>query len=334
MGGGTATPAWQNAPTIDQVTAVRCTTLADLPRAPAGKSGWPWTAESATVADVTPAGHSWPRVSVVTPSYNQAEFIESTIRSVLLQGYPNLEYIVIDGGSDDGSEAIISKYRPWLSYVVSKPDDGQIAAINEGFSVANGAVMTWLNSDDLFAPNSLWAVGGIFGDLGHTVKWLTGTPAMLDRAGNLGLVLVRPKLDRWLLRLGAYDGLTLNFIQQEGTFWSRDLWLRSGGYLETALPLAADYELWCRLADHADLYGASALLAGFRVHPAQKTAYSMSRYMHEMEVCRATRRWGFTQRNRVVRGVKRRLERAIYRLSRTRNLVMYSPRDMKWEIVH
>jgi glycosyltransferase involved in cell wall biosynthesis len=310
-----------------------CPTLAELPPSIPGKTGWPWTAESARVPDGTPRGAPWPRITVVTASYNQhPEFLEATIRSVLLQGYPNLEYIIIDGASNNGSAAIIDKYRPWLTYAVSEPDDGHFPALNKGFAMSSGVVVTWLNSDDMFAPNCLWAVGGIFGDLGHIVHWITGVPALLDRAGNVGLVLTRPKLNRLLLRLGAYDGLTLNFVQQEGTFWSRDLWQRAGAYVDTEFPYAADYELWCRMAEHAELYGASALLAGFRVHDQQKTAGAMLRYMHEMEAVRGRRRWGFTEQHRLARGIKRRLARLIYRVSRARNQVMYSPRAMLWEI--
>jgi Glycosyl transferase family 2 len=309
-----------------------CPSLAELPPPPPRRTGWPWTAESARLPDSTPGGLAWPRLTVVTPSFNQAAFLEATLRSVLLQGYPNLEYIVVDGGSTDGSAAIIDKYRAWLSHAVSEPDDGQYFAIDTGFSLSTGAVMTWLNSDDMCVPNSLWAVGSIFAELGHTVQWITGLPAMWDRDGNLGLVLPRPKLNRRLLRLGAYDGLTLNFIQQEGTFWSRDLWNGAGGRLETSLALAADYELWCRLAEHAQLYGASLVLAGSRRHPDQKTAHAMRKYTAETAECRATRPWGWTEKHWLVTGVKRRLARFIHRFDRARSVVMYDPGEMRWSI--
>jgi glycosyltransferase involved in cell wall biosynthesis len=309
-------------------------TLAELPPPPRDKTGWPWTAESAQVGDVTPAGFPWPRITVVTPSYNQGNFLEATIRSVLLQGYPHLECIVVDGGSTDDSQEIIDKYRPWLSYAVSEPDDGQYAAINKGFGVSTGAVMTWLNSDDMLVSNSLRVVGEIFAAHGDTVRWLTGISALWDRNGNLGPIANRPRLNRLLLRLGAYDGVTLpEFLQQEGTFWARELWECSGARLDTSLALAADFELWRRLAEHADLYVAPTVLAGFRMHPEQKTAKFMSSYYREIQACRSTGRWGLFERHRPTRWMRRRLARLLYQVQQQGNLLGYDPRSMRWAIL-
>src|SRR5688572_28969334 len=108
---------------------MRCPMLSDLPAPPPGKTGWPWTEETFQLPEAMPDGKRWPRISIVTPSYNQGQFIEETIRSVLLQCYPNLEYIVIDGGSTDDSVEIIEKYKSWLTYWVSEPDKGQVDAI-------------------------------------------------------------------------------------------------------------------------------------------------------------------------------------------------------------
>ena len=307
--------------------------LTELPTPPYGKTGWPWMAASTDVPSQTPAGNAWPRISVVTPSYNQAEFLEATIRSVLLQGYPELEYIILDGGSTDASLEIIERYRPWLSSAVIERDEGQYDAINKGFRTATGDVLTWINSDDMFTPNSFWAVGGIFADLRPEVEWITGVPSMWDRFGNGATVLQRPILNRELIRLGAYDGVTLNFIQQEGTFWSRDLWQRAGGCLDTSLSLAADYELWCRFADYAPLHGVSAVLAGNRRHPDQKTQRAMLAYMHDMQRCRLRRKWSRVERNWLARGLKRRLARLIYRWGRTDPMVVYAPGELRWEII-
>ena len=125
-------------------------TLKDLPPSPPEKTGWPWTEQTEPLPPRMPDGSEWPRISIVTPSYNQGEFIEETIRSVLLQGYPNLEYIIIDGGSKDNSIELIKKYEKYLAYLVSEPDKGQSHAINKGFRRATGVLVGWQNSDDFY----------------------------------------------------------------------------------------------------------------------------------------------------------------------------------------
>lgn len=124
--------------------------LKDLPPAPEGKTGWPWTEENQPLPARMPDGSEWPRISIVTPSYNYGQFIEETIRSVLLQGYPNLEYIIIDGGSTDNSVEIIRKYEKYLTYWVSEPDGGQTDAINKGYKQCTGDLFVWLNADDSY----------------------------------------------------------------------------------------------------------------------------------------------------------------------------------------
>jgi glycosyltransferase involved in cell wall biosynthesis len=133
----------------------RCPALKDLPSPPEGKTGWPWTEQCKPLPDTTPDGQPWPKVSIVTPSYNQGRFIEECIRSVLLQGYPDLEYIIVDGGSTDETVDVIKKYEPWLTYWESKPDRGQSHAINKGLEKSTGKLFNWYNSDDVLAPNSL-----------------------------------------------------------------------------------------------------------------------------------------------------------------------------------
>src|SRR5262245_21335405 len=138
--------------------AMQCPRLDQLPPPPAGRSGWPWTEATPRLPATLPDGAAWPRITIVTPSYNQAPFLEETIRSVLLQGYPNLEYIIIDGGSSDGSVELMRRYEPWLAYWVSEPDGGQSEAINKGWCSATGTVTTWLSSDDIYTPGALKAV--------------------------------------------------------------------------------------------------------------------------------------------------------------------------------
>ena len=134
--------------------------IRELPAPPAGKTGWPWDIESRVVQSDSLPEDGLPKISIVTPSYNQGEFLEETIRSVLLQNYPNLEYIIIDGGSTDNSVEIIKKYEPWIDDWVSEPDCGQSHAINKGFERSTGQWGNWINSDDLLAKDALLNLSG------------------------------------------------------------------------------------------------------------------------------------------------------------------------------
>jgi len=132
---------------------MRSPTLAMLPPPPPGKTGWPWTEETAQLPDLTPNGQAWPKISVVTPIYNQEQFIEETIRSVLLQGYPDYEHVIINDGSTDCSLAVIEKYAQWVKCITQK-NSGQSAALNHGFRLATGELIGWQNSDDFYGPDN------------------------------------------------------------------------------------------------------------------------------------------------------------------------------------
>ena len=132
---------------------MRCPTIAELPKPPADKAGWPWTEESERLPDAMPDGRAWPKISIVTPLLNQRPFIEETIRSILLQGYPDIEYLIVDGGSTDGSLELIEKYAAWVKCAV-RIGEGQSAAVNHGFRAAAGELIGWQNSDDFYAQDS------------------------------------------------------------------------------------------------------------------------------------------------------------------------------------
>jgi glycosyltransferase involved in cell wall biosynthesis len=137
--------------------------LEKLPPPPPGRTGWPWTeATSPDSYAAPPASGQWPKLSIVCPSFRQGRFIEETIRSVLLQNYPSLEFIVIDGGSNDETVPVLKKYSPWLTHWESEPDRGQSHALNKGFTRATGELFGWINSDDFYLPGAFAAVAACY----------------------------------------------------------------------------------------------------------------------------------------------------------------------------
>ncbi|MCI4626450.1 MAG: glycosyltransferase [Candidatus Magnetoovum sp. WYHC-5] len=212
--------------------------------------------------------NEYPSITIVTPSLNQGVYLEECILSILGQGYPRLEYIIMDGGSSDNSVDIIRKYQKYLSRWISAPDGGQYAAINEGFKGTSGEIMAWLNADDKLHSGALWKVAELF-DTYKEVLWLTGRPTVWNDSGKL--VHVVDPLPFWS-RKKYLDGLIgPPHIQQESTFFRRLLWQLAGSTIDANLYYAGDLELWCRFFRHAGLYSVDTLIGGFRVHKGQKT---------------------------------------------------------------
>jgi glycosyltransferase involved in cell wall biosynthesis len=220
-----------------------------------------------------------PKISIVTPSYNQGKYLEQTIQSVLSQGYPNLEYIVIDGGSNDNSTAIIKQYEKQLSYWVSEKDKGQYHAIQKGFEMSSGEIMAYINSDDVLTAGALFTVAQIFSDYSK-VQWLSGLPNHIDEMGRIIDVKPLPKWNRYKYLNGDFK-----YIQQEGTFWRRNLWQKAGGYISTNYKLASDLELWSRFFSYAHLYFISGLTGSFRMRSSnQRTLELFEEYNKEAEI--------------------------------------------------
>lgn len=181
---------------------------------------------------------SLPRISIVTPSYNQARFLERTILSVLNQGYPNTEYIIIDGGSTDGSVEIIKKYEKYLAYWVSEKDHGQADAVNKGFLKSTGEILTWQNSDDLFLPNAFFSAVEAFKRYPQS-SLVFGNVKMVDEedqeCGELRFVPFR----RWALMHGRM------MMGNQAAFWRRELFF-DAGLLDASLNFVMDYEFFLR----------------------------------------------------------------------------------------
>jgi len=244
---------------------MRCPTIVELPDPPAGQTGWPWT-EPTSVQDgrLTPAQETanWPKVTIVTTSYNQGMYLEATIRSVLLQGYPNLEYIVVDGGSTDGSVDIIRKYEKYMAWWNSEKDRGPCHALNKGFVRATGDLHAFLNSDDYYEPGALKEAAKAFGG-GH--QWIVGRVNYLQE--GLGIWPV-PQLpgNRFT------DWFVCCPISQPGCFWSAKLHRAVGEFRED-LHFLFDYEFWLRLRFGQKLrpFVIDRPIAFYRLHTESKT---------------------------------------------------------------
>jgi len=218
---------------------------------------------------------SLPLVSIVTPSFNQAKFLEETIRSVLDQDYPHIEYILIDGGSTDGSVEIIRKYAHRLAYWVSEKDRGQTDALNKGFAAANGSILAWINSDDTYQPGAIRSavdylishprVGLVYGDLNF-----------INERGEIVGKFPAAQTDLARLRRGYVH------IPQPAAFFRTDLWKKVGP-LDPSFYFAMDYDLWVRLAGLSDLqYLPGQVWANFRLHSSGKTMAADERCWPEM----------------------------------------------------
>ena len=225
-----------------------------------------------------------PRISVITPSYNQAQFLERTILSVLHQAYPNLQYGIVDGGSTDGSIEIINKYRNQIDFAIIEKDRGQADALNKGMKRANGEIVCYINSDDTLLHNALNTVGKHFKDRPEDL-WIIGDCLYIDEQGK---VMIYPETNTHRMVATDIDGLAHVLIRnkpvempQPGIFWKRSL-LDRFGYFDETFHYTFDYDMWCRFLAaglrptiiHADL-------ATYRIHDTSKTCAQRPQFLNE-----------------------------------------------------
>jgi len=215
-----------------------------------------------------------PLVSIVTPSFNQARYLDATIQSVLSQDYPHIEYMIVDGGSNDGTVDVIKKYQSKLAWWVSEKDKGQTDAINKGFARANGEILAWLNSDDTYEPGAVSAavrylqehpqVGMVYADC----NFINETGRVIGKFGSA-------QTSYRLLRQGY------SHIPQQTMFFRADLW-KQVGPLDPSFYFAMDYDLWTRIAARSEIRYVPQTLANFRLHTSGKTILADDRCWPEM----------------------------------------------------
>lgn len=240
--------------------------LRKLPPSPPGKTGWPWTVESNPLPLTMPDGQPWPKISIVTPSYNQGEYLEETIRSVFLQNYPNLEYIIMDGGSTDDSVLIIKKYEQFLNFWTSEPDRGQVNALNKGFEMATGSIFAWLNSDDIYLPDTLKKVGEFF--LAHSEQSI-----IIGERLNItqdGCIINRQTISSWPVSLFHVLYMGRWPFYQESVFFTQELWGKAGK-LSDKYNYLFDFDFFIRCLHFCSASTLPGILLGcWRHHDAQK----------------------------------------------------------------
>lgn len=207
------------------------------------------------------------KISVVVINYNLGDYLESTLLSIIDQNYSDLELIVIDGGSTDHSLEIINKYKGSIHYFVSEKDNGMYEALNKGLRVCTGEIMTFINSDDVLYSNSFFTVAKIFKQY-RSIDWITGIPNHIDEIGRI-VWSSEPKI--WTPY--HYKNKNFKYIQQEGTFWRKELWQKAGSYVSTQYKYAGDLELWSRFFSYADLYTVPCFLGAFRVRSKNQTSF-------------------------------------------------------------
>lgn len=254
------------------------------------RQGWPWNVHGNPVPPYSDDPAAWPRLTVIMPSYNQAEFIDESIRSVLLQNYPNLEFMIFDGGSTDDTLAVIRKYEPWITYWESKSDRGQSHAINKGFCRSTGDYIAWLNSDDLYYPGALFAISRAI-KKNPEAGMIYGAGAKIDMQSQ---VLIR-------IPYRPYNNKLLStrfYILQQSSFVKRSI-LNHDKMVEEYLHYTMDWELSIRVSRKAPVMAIPDEIGMFRIHDKCKT--STGQYFRKREIALVGRQCnGITDKNYLI----------------------------------
>lgn len=243
---------------------MHCPTLKELPSPPKGKTGWPWTQESLQLPVAMPDGSPWPKVSIITPNYNFGQFIEETIRSVLLQGYPDLEYIIIDGGSTDDSVEIIRKYEKWLTRWLSEKDNGSANALNKGIRMISGDIFNWINSDDLLTPNCLAKVAALWSNQPQSM--ICGYCMIFDKDGDKKIIKnANLSVENFLFHW------TRNILYVQPAVWVPMISVNKAGQFSESIYYTFDWDWMIRVVENCPIVYTSDILAKYRIHPSSKT---------------------------------------------------------------
>ena len=251
---------------------MRCPRLYELPPPPSGHVGWPWTEETPPLPATAPDGRPWPLISIVTPSFNQGAYLEETIRSILLQGYPNLEHILIDGGSTDGSVTIIQKYERWFTYWVSERDRGQAHAINKGLARCTGEIFHWINSDDYLLAGALGSIAAAF----PGADAVAGAVLNFNEKGSQEYLVPGPLDADKIIRSDSSTRW-----HQPG-LWFRRKGVAACGGIDESYDYSFDWDLTIRyLGLFPHVNHIQNVLVHFRLHPDSKTTSSWERFMQE-----------------------------------------------------
>jgi len=249
---------------------MRCPSLTELPPPPDSTTVWPWTRASRVLPDTMPGGRPWPLISIVTPAFNQGVYLEQALRSVLLQGYPRIELIVMDGGSTDETRALLERYDPWLKHWVSRTDKGPASALNEGFGFASGDIYGFLNADDFLLEGCLARMATEFA--AHPeADVVSGHGYFANPDGELGMPTYS---DHWSFTRFRYGACVL---LQPATFFRREAFERVHGFRERSSTVW-DMELWADMAEAGSRFrSVNAFMAAFRLHAGSITGGTENR---------------------------------------------------------